>query len=71
MQTIGTGIVLIIVAVCVVLALAYWGFILLSLGQLAVQTKKDADNGNLDWRVVSFWTFLGTCILIGTLRGCD
>lgn len=38
---------------------------------LVVGTKRDADAGNLTWVHGAFWSCIGTCLLVGMIRGCQ
>lgn len=58
----------IIIGILVVAAIAYW---IGAFGALAIATKKDAEEGNVTWVHGAFWAFIGTCLLIGLLRGCE
>lgn len=58
----------IFIGICVIGAVAWWISVF---GALAVATKKDADEGNVTWVHGAFWAFIGTCLLIGMLRGCQ
>ncbi len=58
----------IIVGILILASIAWWMSVL---GSLAVATKKDIDQGNVGWVHGAMWAFIGTCLLIGLIRGCQ
>ncbi len=71
MEIIGKVIVFIMLAYFGVLFIAYCVYFFWGAGLAAADIKKRAEAKTLHYSEVILLTFLGTCLLIGIVRGCE